>query len=110
MQLPLQITFRGLPHSDALETAIRDRAVKLDRCHPRITSCRVVIEQAGRHQPQGKQFVVRLDLGVAGAELAVNRGHHEDVMVAVRDAFDAARRKLEDHAREQRGDVKTRCA
>jgi len=106
MQLPLQITFRGLPHSDALETAIRERAVKLDRFHPRITSCRVVIEQAGRHQQQGKQFVVRLDIGVPGAEIAVNRDHAEDAMVAVRDAFDAARRKLEDHAREQRGDVK----
>jgi len=106
MQLPLQITFRGLPHSDALETAIRERAVKLDRFHPRITSCRVVVELAGRHQQQGKQFVVRLDIGVPGAEIAVNRDHAEDAMVAVRDAFDAARRKLEDHAREQRGDVK----
>ena len=106
MQLPLQITFRGLPHSDALETAIRERTVKLDRFHPRITSCRVVIEQAGRHQQQGKQFVVRLDIGVPGAEIAVNRDHAEDAMVAVRDAFDAARRKLEDHAREQRGDIK----
>ena len=100
MQLPLQITFRGLPHSDALETAIRERAVKLDRFHPRITSCRVVVEQAGRHQQQGKQFVVRLDIGVHDELLA------QDAMVAVRDDFDAARRKLEDHAREQRGDVK----
>jgi ribosome-associated translation inhibitor RaiA len=106
MQLPLQITFRGLSHSDALEAAIRERAVKLDRFHPRITSCRVVLEQAGRHQHQGKQFVVRLDIGVPGGEIAVNRDHDEDVMVALRDTFDAARRKLEDHAREQRGDVK----
>ena len=69
-------------------------------------SCRVVIEQPGKHKRQGKEFVVHVDLKVPGGEIAVNRDHHEDVYVALRDAFDAARRKLEDVAREMRGDVK----
>jgi cold shock CspA family protein len=69
-------------------------------------SCRVVIEQPGKHKRQGKEFVVHVDLKVPGGEVAVNRDHHEDVYVALRDAFDAARRKLEDVAREKRGDVK----
>lgn len=106
MQTPLQITYRGMSSSPALEQTLREHAGRLEKFHPRITSCRVVLEQAGRHQRQGKEFVVRLDITVPGGEIAVNRDHAEDVLAAVRDAFDAARRKLEDHARVQRGDVK----
>ena len=104
MQLPVQITFHGVGNSAALEAAIRERAGKLDRFHPGIISCRAVIEEAARHKQQGKEFVVRLDIKVPGAEIAVNRDHSEDAFVAVRDAFDAARRQLEDHARRKRGD------
>ena len=107
MQLPIQITFRGMAHSAALEAAARERTAKLAQFHGHIMSCRVVIETAARHKQQGKEFVVRLDIKVAGAEIAINREHSEDAFVAVRDAFDAARRKLEDHARRQRGDVKS---
>lgn len=108
MELPIQITFRGVANSAALEAAVRERASKLGQFHPHVMSCRAVIETAARHKTQGKEFVVRLDIKVAGAEIAVNREHSEDAFVAVRDAFDAARRKLEDHARRQRGDVKSR--
>ncbi|HEX9182976.1 MAG TPA: HPF/RaiA family ribosome-associated protein [Burkholderiales bacterium] len=106
MQLPVQITYRGMPSSAAIEEAVRDRVAKLEQFHSRIMSCRVVIEQPGRHKRQGKEFVVHVDLKVPGGEIAVNRDHDEDVYVALRDAFDAARRKLEDYAREKRGDVK----
>ena len=106
MQLPVQITYRGMPSSAAIEDAVRDRVAKLEQFHPRIMSCRVVVEQPGKHKRQGKEFVVHVDLKVPGGEIAVNRDHHEDVYVALRDAFDAARRKLEDTAREKRGDVK----
>lgn len=106
MQIPLQISYRGMQSSAAIDAAVREKAAKLEQFHARIMSCRVVIEQPGRHQQQGKQFVVHIDLKVPGGEIAVNRDHHEDVYVALRDAFDAARRKLEDFAREQRGDVK----
>ena len=104
MQIPLQITLRNIAKSKAVEAAIRRRAGKLDRFHRRIVSCRVVVEIPSRHKQQGKEFVVRLDIKVPGAEIAVNRDHSEDAFVAVRDAFDAARRQLEDHARRKRGD------
>lgn len=96
----------GIEHSDALYNAIREKAEKLERYYDRIMSCRVVLELAGRHKRHGKQFSVRVDLKVPGGELAVTREHDEDVQVAIRDAFDAARRQLEDYARGQRGDVK----
>lgn len=106
MDLPLQITLRGVPRSDALDAAIRDKAAKLQQFYDHIASCRVVVEVPGRHRHQGKHYVVRVDLKVPGHEIAVNRDHDEDVYVALREAFDAARRKLQDFAREQRGDVK----
>jgi ribosomal subunit interface protein len=107
MEIPIQITFHGLAHSPALEAAIRERAAKLDRFHPHVMSCRAVVEEVARHKNQGKEFAVRLDIKVAGGEVAVNRERNEDAFVAVRDAFDAARRQLEDLARRQRGDVKS---
>jgi len=106
MELPIQITFRGMAASAALEASIREKASKLGQFHQHVMSCRVVIETAARHKQQGKEFVARLDIKVAGAEIAINHEHSEDPFVAVRDAFDAARRKLEDQARRQRGDVK----
>ena len=60
----------------------------------------------GRHKRQGKQFSVHIGVRVPGGEIAVTREHDEDVHVALRDAFDAARRRLEDYVREKRGDVK----
>lgn len=106
MQIPLQITIRDIEHSDALETHIRDKADKLEEFFDRITSCRVVVDMPHKHHHQGKQFKVRIDIGVPGSEIVVNRDHAEDVYVALRDAFDSAKRQLEDYARKMRGDIK----
>ena len=110
MELPIQITMRGMRHSGAVETAIRKKAAKLEKFHPRIVSCRVVMEQLARHMRRGRQFVVRIDLKVARREFAINNGHDKDPLIALRDAFDAARRVLEDHARRLRVDGKDKRA
>jgi ribosome-associated translation inhibitor RaiA len=107
MQLPLQITFRDIPHSDAIEADIRERAGKLEEFYPRLMSCRVVVEEQQRRQHQGKLFEVRIDLHVPGHEFAVNRDSNEDIYVALRDAFDSAKRILEDEIRLERRAVKT---
>jgi len=107
MQVPLQITFRDVPPSDALEARIREKAGRLDTFHPRIMSCRVVVEARDRHRQQGKQYTAHIDVRVPRREVVINRDHDEDVFVAVRDAFDAMTRRLEDVARIERGDVKT---
>ena len=106
MQTPLQVTFRGMPPSDALEARIREKAAKLDSLHTGITRCRVVVERRDRHKHQGAQFRVNLDLRIPGHEVVVDRDHDEDVYVALRDAFDAGVRQLEDFVRIRRGDVK----
>jgi ribosome-associated translation inhibitor RaiA len=107
MKLPVQIVMRDIPHSDAVEADIRARVDKLDHFYPDIMGCRVVVELPGKHKHQGKQFTVRIDLTVPGSEIIIDRDRNEDVYVALRDSFDAAKRRLEDYARKQRGDVKT---
>jgi len=112
MQLPLQITFRHMDKSDAMETEIRKRATQLDQFHDHIMSCRVVVEPQNHHKHKGNLFCIHINIKTPGKELVVSReselNHaHEDAYVAVRDAFDAMRRQLEDRARRQKGKVKT---
>jgi cold shock CspA family protein len=111
-RLPLQITFRDIPQSDAIEAKIRDRAGGLEVFSDRIMHCHVVVEAPHRHKSHGFQYNVRIDLTVPGGVIAINRfpsphASYSDIHVAIRDAFDAARRKLEDHVRRYRGAVKS---
>lgn len=111
MKQPLQIEFRDIPPSEAVEAKIRQKAEKLDEFYEHIMSCRVMIEAPHGHHHQGRLYHVRIDLTVPNGEIVVNRSPkehhaHEDAYVAIRDAFNAARRKLQDYARKQRGDVK----
>jgi cold shock CspA family protein/ribosome-associated translation inhibitor RaiA len=111
MQLPLQVSFRHMEHSDAIEAIVRQKAAMLDKFAGHIMGCRVVVEPAGKHHEHGNLYAVRIDLTVPGEEIAVT---HEpalhtaygDIRVALRDAFDSARRKLEDYVRRRRGFVK----
>jgi ribosomal subunit interface protein len=111
MQLPLQVTFRHMETSDALLADIEEKAEKLDRFSDQIMACRVVVEAPHQHHRKGKLFHVSIDLTVPGGEIVASRSAdehhaHEDVYVAVRDAFNAVKRQLEDHMRKQRHKVK----
>lgn len=111
MQIPLQITFRGIPPSEAVEARIREKASKLDKFNSHIMSCRVAVEAEHQHHHQGNLYHIRIDITAPRKEIVVSREHHdkkahEDVYVAIRDAFDAATRQLEDYSRIQRGEVK----
>jgi ribosomal subunit interface protein len=111
MQRPLEIRFRKMDTSPAVEARIRKKAAELERFSDRITGCRVTVEQEHRQHHKGNLFRVRVDLDLPGKPLAVThtgpKDHaHEDVYVAIRDAFNAATRRLEDHVRERRGKVK----
>ncbi len=111
-EMPVQITFRNIQPSPAIEEKIRFRIEKLQRFHNRITNCHVVVEAPHHHKRKGHLYNIRIDLTVPGSEIVVNREpsereEHSDPHVAVRDAFDALTRRLEDHSRRKRGDVKT---
>jgi len=112
MQIPLQVSFRGIPHSEELEAIVREKAVRLDRFAKNILRCHVMIQLAGQHHQHGNLYEVRIDLTVPGEEIAVTRQPSEhteyrDIHVALRDAFDSARRQLEDYVRRRSGLVKT---
>lgn len=112
MEIPLQITFRHMGPSEAVETAIRKRAERLERFFDRIIACRVVVEAPHKHQRKGKLYSVRVGLSMPGEEIPITRNgpkdhSHEDIYVAIRDAFDTLGRVLEDRARRMRGEVKT---
>jgi ribosomal subunit interface protein len=113
MPAEVQITFRGMETSPAVEAQVRRRIDELCQVSDRITACRVVLEAAHRHQRQGIIYSVHIDLTVPGGPLVIDRepaaDHaHEDMYVAVRDAFDAARRRLQDRMQKLDGRVKQR--
>ena len=106
MKQPLQIRFLGIEPSAAVEAAARRKVDKLDTFCPDLMSCRVSIEQAHKHRHHGRPFAVRVDVTLPGHELSVDRVHDDDVYIALRDAFDDMKRKLEDVVRRMRGQEK----
>ena len=128
--IPVQITFRHMEPSPAVEARILEEASDLDRYFDRITNCQVVVEAPHRHrQPGGRTFHIGIEISVPGTRLVVShepslhstmvqtgtgeaekrletQPDHKDVYGCIRDAFKTARRRLEDYARLMRGDTK----
>lgn len=115
MQIPLQITFHGIDHSDAVETRVREKVGKLEQFFDRITGCKVAIESNHKNTSnlhhKGDAYHVRIDLTVPGSELVVKRDsdEHEDIYAALKGAFQAIERQLKDYVARSRGDVKARA-
>ena len=133
-QIPRQITFRGLSHSPELDSDINDRIDGLARFYDSIVRCTVVVEVPHRHQRDGSHVQVRIEVSVPrGGPIVVNRepsnhgrlkdlqeeAHRKDAevldthrhaIVAIREAFETASRRLEDFASGQRGVVRGRVA
>jgi len=122
--------------SEVVEAHIREAAQKLDEFCDEIMGCRVLVEIPHQHHRKGKLYHVRIDLTVPGAEFVIKRAPrlvtdrparfrkapedveleesrelskyaaHDEIQLSIRDAFDAARRKLQDYARRRRGVLK----
>ena len=103
----LQITYRGMEHSPAMDGRIRELADKLEEFHPKITRCHIVVDELVRHKTKGNLFEVRIDLHVPGREIVATHQQHEDPYQAMTSAFDVMYRQLAEDARMARGDVKT---
>lgn len=104
--IPIQITIRDLAGSEALAEKIRKKAEKMTQFYQQIKNCHVVVEPTQKHKHQGKLYSVRIELDVPGKDLVVDNKENEDAYIAVRDAFNALKRKLGDYAQRRRGDVK----
>lgn len=112
MQLPLEISYRGIEKSPELERRIRDKADKLSAVCPRLSSCRIAVERPQEHQHSGSPYRVRIDMTVPpGKELVVRREagkgeFHDDLIQILNASFQAARRRLQGLNERQRGEVK----
>jgi len=115
MEQPLELKFTDMPPSEFVERDIRDRVARLERLFDRITSCHVYVTAPHKRHQKGNRYEIRLEVRVPGNELVVNNQPgdvhaHEDIHVAVRDAFNAMERQLKKHKAKLSGDVKSSAA
>lgn len=102
MQLELEIVDRDGTLGKRTLERIRKKAAGLDKYYQRITSCRVIVDSTDKHQGKGQRRNIRVEVAVPGNEIVVKRQSQEDMGAAIRDAFDAVRRQLEEYAEKQR--------
>jgi len=112
MAVPLQLTYHNMEPSAAVEQAVREKVDKLAQFSDQITTCQVTIDAPHKHHHKGKLYSVLIELHVPDTEIVVSRSPsenhaHEDVYVAMRDAFNSARRQLKEYEQRRRGKVKT---
>lgn len=97
-----EITFHGVEKSEAIEARVREKIDWLEGHFSRITHCRVVIEAPHRRGTKGTIYHVKVEVSLPGhAPVVVGNDRelnhaHEDIYVAIRDSFNAARRRLDD--------------
>jgi len=131
MNAQLQITFRNVNPSKEVEECIHAAAAKLDTFYNQVMGCRVAVESPHHHRTRNQQYNVRIRLALPGGEIVVKREPslnarsrqlheqkirksselkttHKDLRLAINDAFRVAGRRLQDYARRQRGDTKSR--
>lgn len=99
MSIPVRITFRHMDSSAAVEARVVELMEKLGRYSDRIVDCHVTIDAPAAHHNKGSPFSVRIDLAGPGGHMTAVKGNdsrpeHQDVYVALRDAFDAIKRQL----------------
>ena len=113
MAVVAETLFRNMEPSDAIKERVTERMAWLERLTDRITHLRVIVEAPHRNHHKGKIYHVKINIGLPGRpDLIVSHepeaNHaHEDVYIAIRDAFDAARRQLRETNDVQHGKVKT---
>ena len=113
MQLPIEISYRGVAKSDEIETLVRDKANRLDKFCDHISRCDVVIEQPNHAQHSGSPFRVRIDVTVPPHhELVVDEKPtkhemHEPLTKVIGDAFRSMERQLKELTARQHHKVKT---
>lgn len=103
MQHPLRITVRGIERSEALDAAVRQRSEKIEQIFPQLIGCDVTIELEEHSKQHGNHYVVKVVLQIPGNDIVIDHQRAEDAYVALRDAFDAAERRLKSVAERQRG-------
>lgn len=95
------IVYRDIDHSPALNNTIYKKLGKLSRFSDEIARSRIVLDNPHKHSHKGKLYRASIELGVKGMPLLVSQDG-TSVHIAVRNAFDAAERKLKKTVGKQR--------
>ena len=101
MDTPVEVHFHGIDKSEAIEQRVRDKVAKLGRHFSRMTSCRVVLDAPHRSPQKPKVFLIKIEIGVPSRRPIIvsheREGSHasEELLLALRDAFEAALRKVD---------------
>ncbi len=112
MQVPLEISYKGIPKTDEIETLIRNLAASLEDVCDYLISCRVTVEKPHVHQDRGNPYRVRILVRIPPShELVVKREStkgdlHQDLSTVITDAFDAMTRQLREEVEIQHDNVK----
>ncbi len=100
MRLPLEVTYRGLDASAAMDALIREQAERLRRFHRHLIACRVTLETTHKNgEADAISYRVRVELSLPGDPIIAShdRSHHQpnfDPYAAIRQAFGVAERQL----------------
>ncbi len=112
MQVGLEIAYRNVDKSDAIEDLIQTKLAKLQKLHDHIISCRISIERPQKSQQSGSPYRVRITMRIPpGHEIVVTRDPkdydmHDPLDMIVRDAFDVTGRQLKKYVDRQQREVK----
>lgn len=110
-----KIVFRGLDHSPAVEEVVQKRLQKLERFNNHIQSFRVTLEAPHNNHHKGNVYHVGVEVLLPNHDIVVNNDQHdkhshEDIYVAIRDAFDVMERRLKEASTRQRSFTRTKPA
>lgn len=110
-EIPINIVSRDFELTDSIKSAVSKNVANLETFFDRIIRCEVAISSPHHHHHRGRIYHIRIVLDVPGRNIVVSResekdGSHEDIYVALRDAFKAAGRQLQDHVKKLRREVK----
>jgi ribosome-associated translation inhibitor RaiA len=100
MQPTITLSYRHVEHSGALEDRARKLGARLERFSDRIMQCHMTLEGPGGGHDGGPGYLVKIDLTVPGAQIHADSLHvdgagHKDIYLALRDAFNSAKRQLQ---------------
>jgi ribosomal subunit interface protein len=116
MQIPVEIAFHNIQHSDWAEQAIREKIARLEKLFDRLVTCRVRVEKrANNAHSNSIPPVVRIEIGVPGhKDLIVSHEPEHlqqkfsdpDMRIAINEAFRIAERQLLDFKEQLKGKTK----
>ena len=101
MKPAVDVLYRDLDYSPALNETITKKLEKLNRFSDQIMHSRVVLDAPHNHKHKGKQFRASIEIDIKGHPIAVTQDN-ESIHVAVRDAFNSAERKVKQITARQR--------